>query len=240
MNELNEKDIALAEFNPKSDQVMDLWFQDSIEFGHGCRLLMKIKNVLYQERSRYQEIAIMETEKLGRILVIDGITMLTEFDEHAYHEMIVHVPLLVHPKPSRVLIIGGGDGGTAREVLKHPEVKQVHVCEIDEGVVNACVEYLPTLASSFNDPRVKVFYEDGARFVANQTDSYEVIIVDSTDPVGPGQILFQKEFYENMKKSLSKEGIAVTQCESMYLHRQVIEGVFSFARHVRKLISNTG
>ena len=232
MNESRDRDIGLADFNPKSDQVTDPWFHDSIEFGHGCRLLIKIKNILYRTRSKYQEIAIMETEKLGRILVIDGITMLTEYDEHAYHEMICHVPLLVHPKPSRVLIIGGGDGGSVREVLKHPEVEQIHVCEIDEEVVNACVEYLPSLASSFNDSKVEIFYEDGARFVATRTDSYEVIIVDSTDPLGPGQILFQREFYENMKKSLSNQGIAVTQCESMYLHQQVIEGVFSFARHL--------
>lgn len=232
MNERKDKQVSLADVDPERDQVMDLWFQDSIEFGHGCTLHIRIKNVLYHARSKYQEIAIMETEKLGRILVIDGITMLTEFDEHAYHEMISHVPLLVHPRPSRVLIIGGGDGGTAREVLKHPEVEQVHVCEIDEDVVSSCMAHLPGLASSFNDPRVKVFYEDGARFVAERPDSYEVIIVDSTDPIGPGQILFQREFYENMKTSLSKEGIAVTQCESIYLHQQVIEDVFSFARHL--------
>jgi len=232
MNELKDKDISLADFKPKSDQVMDLWFQDSIEFGHGCRLLIKIKNVLYNARSKYQEIAIMETEKLGRMLVLDGITMLTEYDEYAYHEMISHVPLLVHPKPSRVLIIGGGDGGTVREVLKHPDVEQVHVCEIDKEVITACRKYLPSLASSFNDPKVKVFYEDGANFVTKCSESYEIIIVDSTDPLGPGQILFQRDFYENMKRALSNQGIAVTQCESIYLHEDAIKGVFSFAQHL--------
>lgn len=230
MTEFKEKEISLVDFDPKKDQKMDLWFQDSIEFGHGCSLHIKIKDVLYHSRSKYQQIAIMETEKLGKMLVIDGITMLTEYDEFAYHEMISHVPLLVHPKPSRVLIIGGGDGGTAREVLKHPEVEMIHVCEIDEEVVNACREYLPSLASSFDDDRVRVFYEDGAQFITRHPESYEVIIVDSTDPLGPGQILFQEEFYRGIKRALSVEGIAVTQCESMYLHQHVIRGIFSFAK----------
>jgi len=230
MTELKEKEISLVDFDPKKDQKMDLWFQDSIEFDHGCSLHIKIKDVLYHSRSKYQQIAIMETEKLGRILVIDGITMLTEYDEFAYHEMISHVPLLVHPKPSRVLIIGGGDGGTAREVLKHPEVEMVHVCEIDEEVVKACRKYLPSLASSLDDDRVQVFYEDGAQFITKHSESYEIIIVDSTDPLGPGQILFQEKFYRKMKRALSVEGIAVTQCESIYLHQHVIREIFSFAK----------
>ncbi|MFH1122196.1 MAG: polyamine aminopropyltransferase [Pseudomonadota bacterium] len=230
MTKEQKTDGGVVSFDPKGGQRMSLWFRDSIEFGHGCTLQTKIKNVLYHKRSQYQEIAVLETEKLGRMLAIDGITMLTEFDEFAYHEMISHVPLLVHPKPSRVLIIGGGDGGAVREVVKHPEVESVHLCEIDEEVVNASRKFLPTIASSLDDPRVKIFYEDGARFVAEHPKSYEVIIVDSTDPLGPGQILFQKEFYNNVKGALSEEGIAVTQCESIYLHRSVIEGVFSFAR----------
>ena len=215
---------------PKKDQFMGFWFQDSIEFVPGCTLNVKIKNFLCRARSKFQDIWVLETEGLGRMLVIDGVTMLTEFDEFAYHEMISHVPLLVHPKPSRVLVIGGGDGGVVREVLKHPEVESVHLCEIDEEVVNVCREYLPSQASSLDDPRVKVFYEDGAKFVAGRPGSYEVIIVDSTDPFGPGQILFQRPFFLSVKKALTKQGIAVTQCESIYLHRQVIEGVFSFAR----------
>ena len=115
MTESKKRDIALVDFDSEKDQVMELWFQDSIEFGHGYCIRIKIKNILYHARSKYQEIAILETEKLGRMLVIDGITMLTEYDEFAYHEMISHVPLLVHPKPSRILIIGGGDGGRADE-----------------------------------------------------------------------------------------------------------------------------
>jgi spermidine synthase len=232
MAESKDNNITLVGLNPNKDQRMDLWFQDSIEFGYGCNLRIRIKNVLYRSRSEYQEIAILETEKLGRMLVIDGITMLTEFDEYAYHEMISHVPLLVHPKPARVLIIGGGDGGALREVLKHPEVEQVHVCEIDEQVITVCKKYLPLLASSYDDPRVTVFHEDGARFIERAVDAYEVIVVDSTDPIGPGRILFQHAFYENLKRALSDQGIAVTQCESIYLHGHVIKGVHAFARHL--------
>ena len=232
MTEKKDKVIGLVDEETGASQALGLWFQDSIEFGHGCTVNIKIRNVLYHGRSEFQEIVILETEKLGRMLVIDGITMLTEFDEHAYHEMIVHPPLLVHPKPKRVLIIGGGDGGTVREALRHPEVEAVHLCEIDEAVVTSCRKYLPSLASSFDDPRVKVFYEDGARFVREHPDAYEVIIVDSTDPVGPGQILFQRPFYEDMKCALTNQGIAVTQCESIYLHENVIRGVHSFAKEL--------
>ncbi len=227
-----ENEIALAEEDRSVNQLLDLWFHDSPEFAYGCRLSIKIKDVLCHYESDFQEIAVFETERLGRMLVLDNITMLTEFDEAAYHEMIVHVPLLVHPKPSRVLVIGGGDGGTVREIVKHPHVEQVDVCEIDEEVVKACRKYLPSLASSFDDPRVRLHYEDGAAFVAAHRDAYDVIIVDSTDPVGPGQILFQKPFYEDMKAGLREEGIAVTQCESMYFHGEVIRGVHGFAREL--------
>ena len=230
MAKKQKKTQDLISFEMKKGQIMGLWFQDCIEFGHGCTLSIKIKDVLYHGRSAFQEIAVLNTEKMGRLLVIDGVTMLTEYDEFAYHEMIVHVPLIVHPRPSRVLVIGGGDGGTVREVLKHPEVEAVHLCEIDKGVVDACRKYLPSLASDLDDSRVEIFYEDGAKFVADRSNVYDVIIVDSTDPVGPGQVLFQEPFYADMKKCLTEQGIAVTQCESMYLHRPVIEGVYTFAR----------
>jgi spermidine synthase len=224
--------VGSVTFEPKKDQVMGLTFQDTTEFVHGCTLGMKISDVLYQGASEFQKILVFRTERLGKVLVLDGTTMLTEFDEFSYHEMIAHVPLLVHPRPSRVLIIGGGDGGVVREALKHPEVESVHLCEIDKGVVDVCRQYLPSLASSLDDPKVRIFYEDGAKFIASRRKSYEVIIVDSTDPVGPGQILFQREFYANMKKALTDEGIIVTQCESLFLHRNVIEGVYQFAREL--------
>lgn len=231
MNTTEKKEIGL-ETDPKWRQKLDLWFHDSAEIAYGCRLSIRIKDVLCHYRSDFQEIAVFETERMGKMLVLDDITMLTESDEFAYHEMIAHVPMVVHPNPSKILVIGGGDGGTVREVLKHPEVSEVHVCEIDEEVIRACRKYLPGLASSFDDPRVKVFCEDGAAFVAQRSEAYDVIIVDSTDPIGPGKVLFQQEFYRNMKKALTKEGVAVTQCESMYFHKSIIKEVTSFAKEI--------
>ncbi len=171
-------------------QKLDLWFRDSPDLGRGCALSIRIRDVLCHYNSRFQEIAVFETDQMGRMLVLDDVTMLTEFDEFAYHEMIAHVPMMTHPNPSRVLVIGGGDGGTIREVLKHPGVSEVHLCEIDEEVVVACRKFLPSLASGFDDPRVRCFYEDGAVFVRNHPESYDVIIVDSTDPGGarPGPL----------------------------------------------------
>lgn len=232
MNQGDDNTIGLSQFDPQINQRSDLWFHDSVEFAHGTRLSIKIRDVLCHYRSSFQEIAIFETENLGRMLVLDDITMLTEFDEFAYHEMIVHVPMMVHPDPSRVLVIGGGDGGTVRELLKHTEVSRIHVCEIDMEVIKACREYLPSIASGFDDPRVEVFSEDGARFVKEHPGEYNVVIVDSTDPVGPGRVLFQRKFYEDMKKALTGEGIAVTQCESMYFHQEIIQEVSSFARDI--------
>ncbi len=237
MNDYKKNQIALVDFDPEKNQILELWFNDSVEFGHGCRISIRIKNVLCHYRSKFQEIAIFETEKLGRMLVLDGITMLTEFDEYAYHEMIVHVPLLVHPQPEDILVIGGGDGGTVREILKHPEVKKIHVCELDEEVVNACRKYIPSLGSSFDDKKVTLYYEDGAKFVTEHPSSYDIIIVDSTDPIGPGQILFQRKFYEDMNSALKPGGIVVTQCESIYLHGHVISGVASFAREIYPNVS---
>ena len=224
-------------FGDMKNQATHLWFHDSIDFAPGCSLRVRIKEVLYRSRSKYQDISVLETEKMGRILVIDGITMLTEFDEFSYHEMISHVPLFVHPNPSKVLIIGGGDGGVVREALKHPEVDLVHLCEIDKKVVDACREFLPSVASSLDDPRVEIFYQDGAKFIAKQRGFYDVIIVDSTDPFGPGRILFQKAFYSHMKRALTRQGIAVTQCESIFLHQGVIQGVFAFARKLFPVIN---
>jgi len=213
-------------------QRVDLWFTESEEISHGLKTSIKIKEVLIHTRSKFQEIAILETEKLGKMLVLDGINMLTEFDEFAYHEMIVHVPILTHPDPRKILIIGGGDGGSAREVLKHPEVEEIHVCEIDEEVIKICRKYLPSLASSFDNAKVHIIPEDGTRYVTSKPNTYDVIIVDSSDPVGPAKGLFQQKFYKGMKNALTKEGIAVTQAESLYLHQSLIKGMANFIRDI--------
>ena len=207
---------------------MDLWFEEKLEIGFGTTLRVLIDETLCHLQSDFQDIAVLKTAKLGRMLVLDGIVMLTEFDEFAYHEMIVHVPMLVHPEPKNVLIIGGGDGGSAREVLKHPGVKKVHLCEIDPQVVEVSKKYLPTLASGLDDPRVVIHYADGARFVEDHPDHFDVIIVDSTDPFGPGEVLFKEPFYRDVHNALTDEGIVVAQCESFFYHHDVISSLFAF------------
>lgn len=213
---------------------MNLWFEENDGIGLESSLRIRIKSTLCHFKSDFQEIAVLETAGMGKMLVLDGIIMLTEFDEFAYHEMIAHVPLCVHPHPRRVLVIGGGDGGTVREVLKHPLVEEVHLCEIDKKVVEVSKKYLPFVASRLDDPRVTIFYEDGAQFVAHRQHTYDVIITDSSDPIGPATVLFQKKYFQNIHNILRDEGIAVNQCESFYYHSDFIRKIFQFLPDIYK------
>jgi spermidine synthase len=146
--------------------------------------------------------------------------------------MITHIPLCVHPKAQKVLVIGGGDGGTVREILKHDSVNEVDVCEIDEKVIEISRRHFPYLANSFNDPKVKVYCEDGNKFIKNHKDEYDIIIVDSSDPVGPAEVLFRREFYEAMYQALKNNGIVVTQAESFFYHKKIIKSLFSFIKEI--------
>jgi len=214
---------------------MDLWFEEKLEPPTGSTFRVLVNRTIERFRSEYQEIAVLETEKLGRMLILDGVIMLSEFDEFAYHEMIVHVPLLTHPNPRKVLVIGGGDGGSIREIVKHKSVKEVHLCEIDKEVVEVSKKHLPTLSSGFYDPRVKIFYEDGAQFVKGKKEEYDIIIVDSTDPVGAAVVLFEEPFYRNMYDALRADGIVVSQCESIYYHQTLIKRMFEFISNIFKI-----
>lgn len=207
---------------------MDLWFEEKLEPPTGSTFRVLVNRTIERFRSEYQEIAVLETEKLGRMLILDGVIMLSEFDEFAYHEMIVHVPLLTHPNPRRVLVIGGGDGGSIREIVKYKSIEEVHLCEIDKEVVEVSKRHLPNLSSGFYDPRVKVFYEDGAQFIKDKKGEYDVIIVDSTDPVGAAVVLFEEPFYRDMYAALKADGIVVSQCESIYYHQALIKRMFEF------------
>jgi len=173
---------------------------------HGAFATFTLKNPepLVKVKSPFQKIEVFATEAFGNMLVNDGIVMLTQFDNHAYHEMIAHVPLFAHPNPKRVLIVGGGDGGTLTEVLKHDGVEEVIMCEIDKKVVDVSKKYFPELTQSFKDPRATVVYEDAAKYVKNKKDYYDIIIVDSSDPIGPAVVLFQKQFYQDVKDALKK------------------------------------
>lgn len=193
---------------------MELWFTE--DHTSTVRFSIKIKQHLISEQSEFQKIDILESEELGRILVLDGFLMLTEKDEYIYHEMITHVPLSVNPGIKRVLVIGGGDGGAVRELCRFKNVEHIDMVEIDSRVVELCREYLPFTACSLDDTRVHLHYEDGLKFVRRAENEYDLIIVDSTDPFGPGEGLFTKEFYGNCYKALTEDGILVNQHESTF------------------------
>jgi spermidine synthase len=211
---------------------MENWFEEQLEIKEGRKLKIQYKERLLKHRSKFQEIEVYDTIPYGKMLVHDDVIMLTEFDETHYHEMIAHVALNVHPNPERVLVIGGGDGGTLREVLKHKEVKTAHLCEIDGDVIEICKEYFPNLSSSFHDPRTEVFTEDGAEFVKQRKNYYSIIIVDSSDPIGPAEVLFQETFYRNMSEALTDDGIIITQSESYIYHSVIIKKIATFSKKI--------
>jgi len=168
--------------------------------------------VLYDSATDHQRLRVFENTRFGRVLTLDGVVQTTEGDEFMYHEMLAHVPILAHGAAKRVLIIGGGDGGMAREVLRHASVEHCTMVEIDAGVVDFSKEYLPALSDGvFDDPRLDLVIADGAAFMAGAHDPYDVIIVDSTDPIGPGEVLFTDTFYGHARTLLSADGIIVTQ-----------------------------
>lgn len=195
-------------------------------------LSIDIDRQLYCAQSKFQRIDVFESPEFGRILALDGFLMLTEKDEFIYHEMITHVPMAVHPAAKNVLIIGGGDGGAVRELCRYDTVEHIDLVEIDKEVVDVCREYFPQVASGLSDPRVTVRYEDGLKFVRRCSEAYDVIIVDSTDPFGPGEGLFTKEFYGNCFKALKEDGILVNQHENPFypddaaavrrIHKQIV------------------
>ncbi|MCF8094247.1 MAG: polyamine aminopropyltransferase [Desulfobacteraceae bacterium] len=207
---------------------LDLWVaethQDIVSLG------FKVKETLFSGTSPYQQVDVVKTSGHGVMLLNDGIVMVSERDEFVYHEMIAHVPLFTHPNPKRVLIIGGGDGGTAREVLRHPTVERAVVVEIDEMVVNACKAHIPSIASALEDSRLELLIDDGVKYAAQCRDAFDVVLIDSTDPIGPAQPLFDKTFYKNVSGLLSENGIMVSQSESPFYDSQIQESMFSNQR----------
>lgn len=194
------------------------WFSEP-QPDSGTAFSLKITEKLHQEKSPFQQIDIYQTEQFGKLMVIDGYIMLTDRDNFIYHEMMSHPVLFTHPNPEKVLIIGGGDCGTLREVLKHDSVKSAQQVDIDERVTRLSEQFFPALCESNNDPRAELYFEDGINWVKEaDTDSYDVIIVDSTDPIGPGEVLFSTEFYQNCHRILKQDGLVVQQSESPLLH----------------------
>lgn len=215
---LTRKDF---EFAPKRDQDApnavkhnrNIWFTDRDE--NIALSLRHSGNVLFREQSPYQKVQVLETYAYGKALTIDGMFMTTEKDEYVYHEMISHVPVLSHKNVKNVLVIGGGDGGTVRELMRHKDIEKVTMVEIDDAVVRACKEHLPQIAASFDDPRLDLIIGDGIEFVKSaKAGAYDLVIVDGSDPVGPAKGLFSDEFYADVYKALNDNGVLVAQGES--------------------------
>ncbi len=192
----------------------DLWYSEY--HTENVRFSIRVTRQLHSEKSDYQRIAVYETPEFGRFLTLDGVMMLTERDEFIYHEMITHIPMAVNPDIRRVLVIGAGDGGVLRELAKYDSVEEIDLVEIDRRVIEVCREFLPQTACGFDNPKVRVLIGDGIRHVRRVDNRYDLIIVDSTDPTGPGEVLFTKEFYGSCLHALTEHGIMVNQHESPF------------------------
>lgn len=179
-------------------------------------LTVGVEKLLFSEQSEYQLVEVYQSDTWGNMMTIDGMVMLSEKDEFVYHELLSHVGMFAHPNPERVLIIGGGDGGTAREVMRHNSVKEVDMVEIDEAVVRASKEYLPDVGD-WNNPALNVLFEDGIKFIQKIKEPYDVIIIDGSDPVGPAEGLFKKDFIQACYDGLSDDGVLTAQTESPWV-----------------------
>lgn len=207
----------------------DFWVTEAM---NGFGMTVQVTEELCSKRSEFQKIDVYQTSKLGRMLLLDGIIQLTEFDEFAYHEMLAHIPLFAHENPKRLLVVGGGDGGVLREAGKHPELEVMDICEIDAEVIETAKKFFPNVSCGYDDPRVAVHIADGSEFIKDRPGYYDVIIVDSTDPGGPGAPLFGEQFYRDMKKALRPGGVIATQAESPYLLPDIVQRLYKVSEQV--------
>ncbi|XP_037807967.1 spermidine synthase [Lucilia sericata] len=213
------------------DVIQNGWFSEiQNELWPGQCFSLKVKEILHQEKSKYQDIKIIETETYGTCLLLDGIIQCTSKDEFSYQEMISFLPLCCHPNPRKVLIVGGGDGGVAREVVKHPLVKEVHQIEIDERVVELSKQFLPNMAKGFNSPKLTLTIGDGFEYMKNHKNEFDVIITDSSDPIGPAVNLFNESYYKLMKTALRDGGVVCSQGGSFWLDSAYIKNTINNCR----------
>ena len=214
---------------------MNLWFTE--QQTDNLRLSFRIKEILDYRKSKFQTLAVYETYEYGKLFTLDDFVMLTEKDEFVYHEMISHVALSCHPNPENILVIGGGDGGTIREIERHSRVKNITLVEIDEEVVKISKEHLPFVACGFDDERVKVIIEDGIEYIKNHKNEFDIIFIDSTDPVSFAEGLFRTDFYKFVFDALKEDGIMVAQTEYPFLKGNFIKQVFSSLKEVFPIVS---
>jgi len=201
---------------------LELWFSEFQT--KNLSMSARVKETLYMGKSEFQDVAVVDTHEFGRMLVLDGVFQTSIFDEYIYHEMIAHVPLFTHPDPRKVLVIGGGDGGSVREVVKHSQVEQVEMVEIDGVVVEVSKKYLPEISAALisDNPKVSLKIGDGIGHMAAAENVYDVIIVDCSDPIGPGEGLFTYNFYKDVYKALKPDGLFVQQTESPFYHQELL------------------
>jgi len=204
----------------------------------GFGIAIKAGKLLFSDQSEFQKVEVFETESaLGRVLTLDDLMMTTEGDEYHYHEMIAHVPMMHHKNPKTVLVIGGGDGGTVREVLKHDTVEKVVLCEIDGMVIDACKQFLPTISCELDNPKCEILVEDAIEYIKDKENMFDIVLIDSTDPMGPGEGLFTEEFYTNVKRSLKPGGIVAAQSESPFVNKTEIKKMYDLLKKVFPICS---
>ncbi|KAF8770535.1 Spermidine synthase like protein [Argiope bruennichi] len=208
------------------------WFTETGTLNGDQAISIEVKNILYHEKSKYQDILVFDSNRFGRVLVLDDAIQLSESDEFSYQEMITFLPLNSHPNPKKVLIIGGGDGGAVREAVKHPLVESVTMCEIDEKVIEVSKKYLPFMAKGFDSPKLTLYIGDGAQFMRNHQHEFDIIITDSSDPKGPAVCLFQKPYYESLKKALRPGGIICSQGESFWFDRKLLSEMIKMCKTI--------
>jgi spermidine synthase len=203
--------------------VTEIWFTEKQTDHYG--ITMKLKETYVREQTDFQDLAMVETEEWGTMLLLDGMVMTTDKDEFVYHEMVAHPALFTHPNPEHVLVVGGGDGGVIREILKHPKVKRAVLVDIDGKVIEYSKRYLPQIASGLDDPRVEVIVNDGFMHIHDHKNTYDVIMVDSTEPVGPAVQLFTRGFYQGIYDALKEDGMFVAQTDNPWFKADLIRNV---------------
>ncbi len=209
-------------------------FEETLYDAH--RQVFTVEEIYYENKSDHQRIIIFHNSKFGRVMALDGVVQTTERDEFIYHEMLTHIPIFTHGTVKNVLIIGGGDGGMLREVLRHKTIPSVSMVEIDQAVVEMCRQYLPNHSQgAFDDTRLNLVIADGAEFVKNSKDKFDVIIVDSTDPIGPGEVLFAQDFYRDCKRLMTENSIIVTQNGVAFIQPDEIENTVKCFSSIFKL-----
>ncbi|MGG4397182.1 polyamine aminopropyltransferase [Paenibacillus thiaminolyticus] len=202
---------------------MELWFTEKQTESFG--ITAKIRETYVNEQTPFQHLVMLDTEEFGRMLVLDGMVMTTVKDEFVYHEMVAHPALATHPNPKKVLVVGGGDGGVIREIMKHPSVEKAVLVDIDGKVIEYSKKYLPEIACELDNPRVEVQVNDGYMHILNSKNEYDVIMVDSTEPVGPAAPLFERGFYQGIYDALKDDGLFVAQTDNPWFKADLIQKV---------------